>query len=92
MGTNIDTIDLRVEMDITSVTYSILGPRSIGAPVIIFAVELSRPTTWAKNGGKCLPPLHPGTYSLLYPSDKVWKGQIGVIIDNHPPWSSTTPP
>ena len=67
MGPNIDTIDLHVELDVTSVTYSILGPRAIGAPVIIFAVELSRPTTWAKNGGKCLVPLYPGSHSLLYP-------------------------
>jgi hypothetical protein len=54
MAPNMETIDLHVELDVTSITYSILGPRSIGAPIIILSVELSRPTNWAGNGGKSL--------------------------------------
>ena len=53
-GLHIETIDLHVELEVTSVTHSILGPHSIQAPIIIFAVELSRPTKWAGNDGKSL--------------------------------------
>jgi hypothetical protein len=26
--------------------------------------------------------------TLMCPSDNVWQGEIGVRLDNHPPWSS----
>lgn len=63
MGPGMETIELYVEVDVTSITYSILGPRAIGAPIIILSVELSRPTNWAGNGGKSLLSSSPVTWT-----------------------------
>ena len=81
-------IDLHVELDIMSFTYSILGPHALGPPHLFFYVELDRPTKWAGNGGESFLSLFPWCLSHTSSSDRTWQGVIGVRLDTNPPWSS----
>jgi hypothetical protein len=85
MAPPMETIDLHMELEVTSMIYSAPGSRSL-PPYLIFFVVLDRETKWAMNGGR-FPLLFDLPYTeTIFSTDKVWRGTIGVKIDTKPPW------